>query len=92
MQPKIHCKITVEGKVQGVWFRKFIQEQATKLEVKGWVKNLPSGSVYIEAESDENTMKQFVELCKQGSPLSQVEEVLITQAEVVNYTSFEIRF
>ncbi|MCO5279836.1 MAG: acylphosphatase [Chitinophagales bacterium] len=92
MQPKIHCKIAVEGKVQGVWFRKFIQEQATKLEVKGWVKNLPSGSVYIEAESDENTMKQFVELCKQGSPLSQVEEVLITQAEVVNYTSFEIRF
>ena len=42
-------KATVSGKVQGVWFRDSTRQEAIKLKLKGWVKNIPGGKVYMEA-------------------------------------------
>jgi acylphosphatase len=44
-----HYQITVSGKVQGVWFRKSTQDKARELGLRGFVRNQPDGSVYIEA-------------------------------------------
>ena len=68
-------KATVSGKVQGVWFRDSTQEEAIKLKVTGWVKNIPGGMVYLEAEGEENNLKSLERWIHIGSPHSRVDRV-----------------
>ena len=49
-------KATVFGKVHGVWFRDSTQQEAVNLEITGWVKNIPDGTVYLEVEGEENNL------------------------------------
>jgi acylphosphatase len=85
-----HYKITVTGKVQGVYFRKFTERKANELGLKGVVKNMANGSVYIEAEGEENVLKAFVKWCHEGSPYSKVDSVDVAEASAKNYTQFSI--
>jgi acylphosphatase len=86
-----HYNITISGKVQGVFFRKYTVDQALKLRLKGFVRNEPNGDVYCEAEGEEEVLKQFGEWCRKGSPFSKVEKVSIAEADIQNFQSFEIR-
>ena len=78
--------------VQGVWFRKHTQEAALKFGIKGFVKNLPDNSVYIEAVGNDEQLKNFIDWCWIGSPKSKVEKVEVTEKNTSeNFTGFEIR-
>ena len=68
-------KATVSGKVQGVWFRDSTRQEAIKLKVTGWVKNIPGGTVYLEAEGEENNLKSLERWLHTGSPHSRVDRV-----------------
>ena len=68
-------KATVSGKVQGVWFRDSTRQEAIKLKVTGWVKNIPDGTVYLEAEGEENNLKSLERWLHIGSPHSCVDRV-----------------
>jgi len=85
--------ISVKGKVQGVWFRKYTQEKATKLGLVGFVMNKNDGSVYIETTGKEEILNDFVNWLKtKGSPLSKVDQVIIEVTEATRQiTNFEIR-
>lgn len=83
--------ITVTGKVQGVFFRASAKDIAEKLDVRGFAQNLPDGSVYIEAEGDEENIKQFIDWCQQGPPRASVSNVNITEAELKNFQRFDIK-
>ncbi len=87
---KIHWKIAVFGKVQGVWFRKSTQQEARKLGLNGSVKNLEDGSVFIEVEGDEPAMSEFLGWCSHGPQLADVQQLKLTKAEVLGFNSFEI--
>lgn len=87
---KKHLNITVKGKVQGVYFRKYTQLEANKLGVLGTVKNLNDGSVYIEAEADEHILEQFVAWCHEGPEMARVSEVLITAGAMKSFTEFMV--
>ncbi|NOU16122.1 MAG: acylphosphatase [Bacteroidales bacterium] len=82
--------ILLYGKVQQVGFRYYVYRLACELGVNGYVKNMPDGSVFIEAECEEHTMDIFIEHCKKGSPYSNVSSCEITQNEIKNYTNFRI--
>ena len=63
MENELIChQIIVTGKVQGVWFRDSTLKKAHELGVKGFVKNQPDGSVYIEAEGTPSAIKEFCPL------------------------------
>lgn len=83
--------IHIEGRVQGVWFRKYTQDEAHRLGLAGWVANLPDGSVYVEAEGPEEVLKEFLAWCHRGSPLAQVEAVRHTEHPAQGDAGFEIR-
>ena len=68
-------KATVSGKVQGVWFRDSTRQEAIKLKVTGWVKNTLGGTVYLEAEGEENNLKSLERWLHIGSPHSRVDRV-----------------
>ena len=88
---KILYQINVKGRVQGVWFRKYTLEKARSIGLKGFVKNEPDDSVYIEAEGDAEQLNEFVSWLYLGAPLSRVTSVEYEKGPVENYDSFEIR-
>ena len=86
-----HIKITVSGKVQGVFYRAFVKGKAEELSVKGFVRNEPNGDVYIEAEAQEDVLYKFIKWCNQGPPQADVDKIDATPGEVVGFTGFEIK-
>jgi acylphosphatase len=86
-------KFLVSGKVQGVWYRKFVSENAKKHNFKGYVKNLPDGRVEAVANiENENRFKEFIEILKEGSPYSVVENIEYEQIPDMQFSDFEIRY
>lgn len=86
----VHYNIIVTGKVQGVFFRKYTKEEADRLQVRGLVRNEPDGSVYIEAEGEEDAVDTLIKWCWKGSPSSKVENVIITKEEPKGFDDFRI--
>ncbi len=84
-------QIIVRGKVQGVGFRYYTQKKALEFDVKGFVKNQPDGSVYIEAEGKSIDLETFVDWCRKGPMWSKVREFTISDIPVSGLTIFEIR-
>ena len=65
----------VLGRVQGVGFRYFVRTAATRLGVKGWVRNDRDGSVRVEAEGPTLQLNQLLEALEHGPSLASVDEV-----------------
>lgn len=76
--------------MQGVFFRAATKAVADQLGVKGFVKNLANGTVYIEAEGDDFSLDSLIEWCRQGPERSVVEKVSSAEAELKNYRNFEV--
>lgn len=70
-----HLDIKVFGQVQGVFFRITAKEKAEKLGIKILAENKPDGSVYIDAEGEEEKLDKFIKWCHIGPSLAQVEKV-----------------
>jgi acylphosphatase len=87
-----HLNIWVSGKVQGVFFRASTKEKADEVGIKGIVRNEGDGSVYIEAEGEENQLKTFTDWCKQGPSRASVTDCKIEQAELKHFTTFTITY
>jgi len=85
-------KFLVSGKVQGVWYRKFVSENAKNAGFKGYVKNLNDGRVEAVAEiENEKRLQEFLDILKKGSPYSVVENIEYEPYEDEKFTDFEIR-
>jgi acylphosphatase len=65
----------VFGVVQGVGFRYATLAQARKLNLKGYVRNLPDGSVEVVAEGEEAVISRFLVWLSQGPPGASVRRV-----------------
>ena len=90
METKLLYKIHVRGRVQGVGFRWSAAMEARSRGIKGYVKNLPDGSVYIEAEGSREQLDFFTEWCRRGPGFGNVESVNIDTLPPVNYSEFRI--
>jgi acylphosphatase len=89
---KKHINITVTGNVQGVGFRFSTRSMARSLGIRGFVKNMYNGDVYIEAEGSEVQLRHFLEWCHKGSTYSRVYHIVVEEGELKNFTDFEISF
>jgi acylphosphatase len=83
----------VNGRVQGVGFRFTTKQKAMDYDLKGWVKNLPNGTVEIEIEGNDLQVEDFLSDLKEGfNPFIKVNDVLIIKkAGLKGYKNFEIR-
>ncbi len=89
----IKAVITVDGVVQGVGFRYFVQRHALALGVKGYVKNLPSGKVLTIAEGEKYAVDGLINLLKVGPKYSTISSCNVEIEEYKNeFKNFEIRF
>lgn len=65
----------VRGQVQGVGFRYFTRNKALELQLTGWVRNLPDGSVEIMASGPLRELEQLLQYLRTGPIGSQVDQV-----------------
>lgn len=75
MTDPIRADIIVTGRVQGVFFRASAMEEAQRLGLLGFVRNLPDGSVEAVVEGERVQVDAFVAWCRQGPPNAQVAEI-----------------
>lgn len=85
-------KIFITGNVQGVFFRKFIKENADQLHVRGYIRNLPDGMVEVIAEGRDENVNHLLELCRLGSRQSEVKGVKFEEIKHQNFKDFRISY
>jgi len=82
----VHARI--EGKVQRVWYRNWTVENATKRGLTGWVRNRTDGSVEAVFAGPKDQVDDMVKVCWQGSPKSQVTNVITEACDVPTEPGF----
>jgi acylphosphatase len=87
-------RFIIFGKVQGVFYRKFVSQAMMKKQYKGYIQNLNDGTVEVVAEVFDDDFNTFMSILKEGSPSSLVEDIryeIINDAEF-RTDGFEIRY
>jgi len=80
-------EINAYGRVQGVGFRRYIQNCANRYDLKGYVQNRPDGSVLIIASGQRDRLDMFVSEIRQGNRFAQVSR--LTVDELAQYSEYE---
>ena len=81
----------ITGRVQGVWFRGWVREQARHVGLTGWVRNQPDGSVAALFVGPEAAVAAMLTLCRDGPPHARVLGVEITPvAPVPDLAEFRV--
>ena len=83
-------RIKISGLVQGVFFRKYIKEEADKLGVKGHVRNLESGEVEVVCEGKPEDVDAMASVCKKGAPNSNVKSIDSQEMNHIGFDEFKV--
>ena len=93
MADEARAHVIFRGKVQGVFFRANTEGRARELGLKGWVRNLPDGSVESVFEGPREAIKKAIEWCKSSQPRARVTDADIDWEDYRGeFSSFEVRY
>jgi len=82
----------VEGRVQGVGFRAFVEDNAFRLKLKGWVRNRWNGTVEVSAEGERQNLEKFLAILRRGPGAAFVAEVSYEWQEATGeFSHFSVR-
>jgi acylphosphatase len=90
MAEATRVRATISGRVQGVWYRARTQEEAERLGVAGWVRNLPNGSVEAVFEGAPEAVAAMVSWCWDGPPQAAVDNVATREETPEGAVGFRI--
>lgn len=83
-------QIKIFGFVQGVFFRYAAKEEAEKLGLTGFAKNLNDGSVEIIVCGEKEKTAEFIKWCHSGPAMGKIERVEEKEIEFIEFKSFDI--
>lgn len=90
---KARARVYVSGRVQGVFFRSETQDEARRLDITGWVRNLADGRVEAVFEGEKENVEKLIEFCRRGPPGAKVSKVDVTwEGYTSQFTSFTMRY
>jgi acylphosphatase len=82
----------VRGRVQGVFFRAFVKSHANALGLTGYVRNLRSGEVEVQAEGERGKLEELLQILHQGPRAARVDKVEVSWRDYSgDFSSFSIR-
>ena len=84
-------RVTVRGRVQGVWFRESCRRRAESEGVSGWVRNRRDGVVEAEFEGSPTGVQQLIDWCRIGPPRADVVGVDVENVPEKGVSGFEVR-
>jgi acylphosphatase len=58
--------VVVHGQVQGVGYRAFVEDEASRRGLRGWVRNRRDGSVEAVFSGPRNDVEAMIETCRRG--------------------------
>jgi acylphosphatase len=71
----IICHVVVRGRVQGVGYRAFVEDEAHRLGLRGWVRNRRDGSVEAVFAGPRNDVEAAIEVCRRGPFSARISEL-----------------
>lgn len=87
------AEIVVDGRVQGVGYRNFVERKASQLGLTGYVMNLKDGRVRVRVEGGRNVIDEFARELEKGPPLARVENVeIMWRPATGRFASFGTRY
>ncbi|MBT3404694.1 acylphosphatase [archaeon] len=87
---KKSIRLYINGTVQGVFFRAFIKENAERLNVKGFVRNLDDGRLEIFLEGESSAVNKMTELCKAGPKHAQIRDIKEKPERYQGFRNFKV--
>ena len=89
-----HLSAIVYGRVQGVFFRYFVHNEAKRLGLTGYVRNLTRGdAVEVQAEGEKQQLNKLLVELKVGPPGARVEKVEVKWADYSGrFDDFSVRY
>ena len=67
--------VFISGRVQGIGFRQFIKSKANRLNLRGWVRNLPDGRVEGMFAGERKNIDEVLDYCRKGPFLAEVRKI-----------------
>lgn len=94
MKQLARARLTVSGRVQGVFFRMETVAAAERIGgLGGWVRNRRDGTVEAVVEGERERVSRLIEWCREGPPRAHVSEVAVDwQSPTEEFTGFEIKY
>lgn len=89
--PDRHLNIILSGDVVGVGLRQAIMHKALDLKLKGFVKNQPDKTVYIEAEGPKEALEELVNFCRLSPAWSNVNKFEVTETALAELGTFSMQ-
>ena len=89
---QVRLQATIQGRVQGVGFRYFVQESANRLGLTGWVRNRWNGEVEVMAEGTREALGNLLNALHRGPRSAMVSKVSAEWGEAQGeFTYFSVR-
>jgi acylphosphatase len=85
---RIARRVSVAGRVQGVWFRGWTVENAQSRGLHGWVRNRQDGSVEACFAGPATLVEDMIEACRKGPPTARVDALVTEPAADEGWTGF----
>jgi len=81
------------GRVQGVGFRFFVQQNSQELGLTGWVRNMSDGTVTMEVQGEQASVDELERRLKAGNAFIKVKSLTLEARDVVpGESGFSIRY
>ncbi len=74
-----------------MFFRDSVKRKAEEWGIKGFARNEPNESVYIEAEGPQEALEKLVNWCWEGPELAKVDKVEIEEGDIRDFEDFQVR-
>ncbi|MFW6457713.1 MAG: acylphosphatase [Planctomycetota bacterium] len=93
MNQQTRVEVVIHGRVQGVFFRSSTRDKARSVGVKGYVRNLPDGTVEAVFEGNKTDVEKIVSWYHNGPPSARVKSVDVNWTEPTGeFSSISIRY
>ncbi len=87
----VRAHVFIEGRVQGIFYRMWTREQAQKLGLVGWVRNLEDGRVEAVFEGPKDKVEKMVKKCHKGPHPAGIEHIDVSWEKATGeFSIFEI--
>ena len=90
MTGEVAVEALIRGRVQGVWYRSWTEEEARRRGLSGWVRNNPDGTVTALFAGPPETVADMLDACRAGPLAARVDAIVTSDASPPKEPGFHV--
>ena len=83
-------RIHISGLVQGVFFRKFLEDKANELNIRGFCRNLDDGKLEVVVEGRDEKVNEMLESCQKGPQHADIKDIQVQELRHQGFKGFKV--